>query len=62
MALAIVRDGSANTTARDVARMAHTYSGIRASDIPGARSLRIVTMKLMAPAVVEIPRNASPSV
>jgi hypothetical protein len=30
-------------------------------DIPGARSLKIVTMKLIAPAVVEIVRKMSPS-
>jgi hypothetical protein len=60
--LAAVRDGRANTTEKEVARMAHTNSGIRLNDIPGARSLKIVTMKLMAPAVVEIPRKISPSV
>jgi len=59
---AIVREGSANTTENDVARMAHTNSGIRLSDMPGARSLRIVTMKLMDPTVVEIPKNTRPSV
>jgi hypothetical protein len=35
--------------------MAKQNSGIRLSDIPGARSLRIVTMKLAAPSVVEMP-------
>jgi hypothetical protein len=31
-------------------------------DIPGARSLKMVTMKFTAPTVLEMPRNASPTV
>ena len=62
MTLAAVSEGRANTTANDVARMLHTYSGMRAIDIPGARSLKIVTMKLIDPTVVETLRNARPSV
>ena len=60
--LATVNDGRANTTAKLVARIAHTYSGIRAMDMPGARTLKIVTMKLTEPTVVEMPRKISPSV
>ena len=33
----------------------HTKSGIRLRLMPGARMLWIVTMKLMAPIIVEIP-------
>ena len=54
-------EGIAKTIENDVARIAQQKSGIRSSDIPGARSLKIVTMKLIAPAVVEIPRKTSPS-
>ncbi len=49
-------------TANDVTRMFHANSGIRLIDIVGARSLKMVTMKLIAPAVVEIVRKMSPSV
>ena len=35
--------------------IAHTNTGIRLSVMPGARSLKIVTMKLIAPTVVEMP-------
>ena len=53
--------GSAKTTERDVASTAQQKSGIRLSDIPGARSRAIVTMKLIAPAVVEMASMISPS-
>jgi hypothetical protein len=42
--------------------MANANSGIRLSDIPGARSLKIVTMKLIAVAEVAMPVKISPSV
>ena len=42
--------------------MPQTNSGIRFTDIPGARSLKIVTMKLIAPDVVEMPRKIKPNV
>ena len=44
----------------DCARIPQQKSGIRFSDIPGARSLKIVTMKLIAPTVDEIVRKSSP--
>ena len=50
-AAATVSGGSANTSANATARNAKQNSGIRLSDIPGARSLKIVTMKLIAAAV-----------
>jgi hypothetical protein len=62
MTLPMVSEGSANTTANDVARMAQQNSGIRTMDIPGARSLKMVTMKFTAPAVLEMPRKARPTV
>ncbi len=60
MMFAVDSAGSAKISEKDVARMAHTKSGIRLSDMPGARSLKIVTMKFVAPAVDEIVRNSSP--
>ena len=62
MMLAVVSDGSANTTEIEVASSDHAYNGMRARVIPGALSFRMVTMKLKAPTVVEMPRKASPSV
>ena len=54
--------GNANTICSDIAISPHTKMGMRLRSIPGARSLRIVTMKLMAPPVVEMPRKISPTV
>ena len=48
-------------SANDAARIAKQKSGIRLSDMPGARSLKIVTMKLIAAAVDEMPLKISPS-
>ena len=39
----------------------HTKIGMRLSVMPGVRSLKIVTMKLIAPTVVEMPTNTTPS-
>jgi len=36
-------------------------SGRRLTDMPGARSLNTVQRKLIAPAVVEMPRKITPS-
>ncbi len=57
---AAVSEGIAKTIESDVARIAQQKSGSRSSDIPGARSLKIVTMKLIAPAVVEIAEEDEP--
>ena len=46
-----VSAGSANRSANATARIAKQKSGMRFSDMPGARSLKIVTMKLIAAAV-----------
>ena len=52
--------GSAKINANDTARNAKQNSGIRFSDIPGARILKIVTMKLIDAAVLEMPLKISP--
>jgi hypothetical protein len=54
-----VSAGSANTSAKETARNAYANSGIRLSDMPGARSLKIVTMKLIDATVDEIPLKIS---
>ena len=53
---------AARTAARTTtASIAKQKSGIRFSDMPGARSLKIVTMKLIAAAVDEMPLKIRPS-
>ena len=54
------RAGSAKTSENDCATIPQQKSGIRFSDIPGARSLKIVTRKFVAPTVDEIVRKSSP--
>ncbi len=44
----------------DIVRMPQQNSGSRLSDMPGARMRNIVTMKLMPPIVVEMPRKVTP--
>ena len=51
------REHDRRTTSRAIAQQ---KSGIRLIDIPGARSLKIVTMKLIAPTVVEIAEEDQP--
>ena len=48
---ASVSGGSAKISANDTARNAKQNSGMRLIDMPGARTLKIVTMKLTAAAV-----------
>src|SRR5579871_1408007 len=55
--LAVVSGGMANKTANDVTRIAQMNSGIRLIDMPGARILKIETMKFAAPAVDAILRK-----
>ena len=52
--------GNAKTIAKETTRIAQQKRGSRLTDMPGARSLKIVTMKLTAPAVVEIVRKSRP--
>src|ERR671933_2379496 len=55
-------NGVAMTTSSDVEKFAHTSSGIRQNDIPGARIVMIVTRKLSAVAIDEAPANWTPIV
>ena len=47
--LAVVTAGIAKMIMNDVTSIAHTKSGMRLSDIPGARCLKIVTISSTAP-------------
>ena len=58
---ATVTAGTAKMTMNENTSIDHTKIGMRFNVIPGARSLKIVTMKLMAPTVVEMPTNTTPS-
>ncbi len=58
--MATVSGGKAKIIAQDVTRIAQQNSGMRLKDIPGARNLRIVTIKFTAPAVVAILRKIKP--
>ncbi len=52
--------GVASSTIREVAMMAQQKSGIRSSDKPVVRMVRIVTRKLMAPIRDEVPTSIAP--
>src|SRR3977135_2336361 len=51
MAIAPARTGSANSSRNTVTSCDHTNSGIRCSVMPGARMLKMVVMKLIAPRI-----------
>src|SRR6478752_1912170 len=51
-------NGVPSTTSADVVRLAQTSSGMRESVIPGARIVRIVTMKLTAVRIDDVPAKA----
>src|SRR5918996_5506432 len=55
-------NGVAITTSSEVEKFAHTSSGIRQNDIPGARIVMIVTRKFSAVAIDEAPANCTPTV
>src|SRR5688500_8129310 len=55
-------NGVAMTTSSDVEKFAHTSSGIRKNDIPGARMVMIVTRKFSAVAIDDAPANCTPIV
>ena len=55
-------NGVAITTSSDVVKFAHTSSGMRQNVIPGARIVMIVTMKLSAVMIDEVPANCTPIV
>src|SRR6478735_4844554 len=55
-------NGVAITTSSEVEKFAHTSSGIRQNDIPGARIVMIVTRKFSAVAIDDAPANCTPIV
>src|SRR3954449_11139727 len=55
-------NGVAITTSSDVEKFAHTSSGMRQNDMPGARIVMIVTRKLSAVAIDDAPANCTPIV
>ena len=57
--IAPARTGSASSSRNAVTRIDHTNSGILCIVMPGARMLRIVVMKLMAPMIDDAPARCS---
>src|SRR5215204_7353930 len=55
-------NGVAITTSREVEKFAHTSSGMRQNDMPGARMVMMVTRKFSAVAIEEAPANCTPIV
>src|ERR671917_2517262 len=55
-------NGVAITTSSEVEKFAHTSSGIRQNDIPGARMVMMVTRKFSAVAIDDAPANCTPIV
>src|SRR6202158_4887494 len=55
MVMAPASTGSDSNSRNTVTRIDHTNSGILCSVMPGARMLKIVVMKLMAPRIDEAP-------
>ena len=51
--------GSASSSRNAVTRIDHTNSGILCSVMPGARMLKMVVMKLIAPRIDEAPARWS---
>ena len=50
------------TTSSEVEKFAHTSSGMRKNDMPGARMVMIVTRKFSAVAIDDAPANCTPMV
>src|SRR3954452_21316878 len=55
-------NGVAMTTSSDVEKFAHTSSGSRQNDMPGARIVMMVTRKFRAVAIDDAPANCTPMV
>src|SRR3954470_17824664 len=53
-------NGVPSTTSAEVVRLAQTSSGMRHSVMPGARIVRIVTMKLTAVRIDDVPAHCTP--
>src|SRR5205085_7386894 len=54
--------GVAMTTSSEVEKFAHTSSGMRKNDMPGARMVMMVTRKFRAVAIEDAPANCTPMV
>ncbi len=59
MVSAPARTGTASSSRIAVTSIDHTNSGMRCSVMPGARMLRMVVMKLIAPRIDEMPARWS---
>ena len=59
MVIAPASTGSDSSSRNAVTRTDHTNSGIRCMVMPGARMLKIVVMKLIAPRIDEAPARCS---
>jgi hypothetical protein len=59
MVMAPARTGSDSSSRNAVTSTDHTNSGILCSVMPGARMLKMVVMKLMAPRIDEAPAMCS---
>ena len=59
MVIAAARTGSASSSRNAVTRIDQTNSGILCSVMPGARMLKIVVMKLIAPMIEPAPARWS---
>ena len=59
MVIAPASTGSDSSSRNTVTSCDHTNSGILCSVMPGARMLKIVVMKLMAPRIEEAPARCS---
>ena len=57
----LVSTGMEKSSSIAVTRLFHTNSGMRISVMPGARSLKIVAMKLIAPRMELVPSRISPT-
>ena len=55
-----VMTGMARISRMEVNSVIHTNTGIRISDMPGARRLTMVTTKLRPPATEDVPSTSSP--
>ena len=56
----MVTAGTAKMTMKENTSIDHTNIGMRLNVMPGARILKMVTMKLTAPTVVEMPTKTMP--
>ena len=62
MIRAPVMAGNAYRISAAVTRIVHENTGIRSSDIPGARRVKIVSAKFTAPKIDATPVSSSPTI